>query len=220
MPPLFLFPQYNNGAMIDSLGQERDQLRRLLLSRRDCLPTTERERTSALITGQLLQLPVFGQSQVFFVYCSYRSEVATFSLLKSCIEAGKITSVPLSQPKQSHMLAVIINDLTRDLACGYRNIPEPSPDEEHILSPSLIEVAVIPGVVFDRSGHRLGYGGGFYDRFLARSAPQSLRIGLAFSCQVVDRLPVLPHDIPMDLVITEREVLSWPRPVNATNRGL
>lgn len=208
--------------MIDSLKQERDRLRRLQLSRRDCIPTAEQERQSALITEQLLALPVFGQNQVFFIYCSYRSEVATFNLLNRCLEAGKTTCVPLCQPQQAHMQAIIIKDTTRDLACGYRNIPEPLPTltPEQILSPSLIEVAVIPGVVFDRYGHRLGYGGGYYDRFLARSAPQALRVGLAYSCQVVDRIPALPHDIPMDLVITEQEVLRWPRPLNATNRGL
>lgn len=222
MPPLFLFPYDNNVAVIDTLQQERDQLRHLSLKRRDSIPTTEQERTSALITEQLLALPVFGQNQVFFIYCSYRSEVATSNLLNRCLEAGKTTSVPLCQPKQAHMLAVIINDTTRDLSCGYRSIPEPlslrAPDQ--ILPPSLIEVAVIPGVVFDRSGHRLGYGGGYYDRFLARSAPQALRVGLAYSCQVVDRIPALSHDVPMDLVITEQEVLSWPRPFNATNRSL
>jgi len=219
---LFLFPHDNNAAVINNVRQERDQLRRLLLNRRDCLPIAEQERNSALITQQLLALPIYDQCQVFFIYCSYRSEVATSILLNSCLEAGKTTCVPLSQPKEMHMLAVIINDINRDLACGYRNIPEPLPSltEEQILSPSLIEVAVIPGVVFDRGGHRLGYGGGFYDRFLARSAPQALRVGLAFACQVVDRIPVQSHDIPMDMVITEREVLCWPRLSNATNRGL
>jgi 5-formyltetrahydrofolate cyclo-ligase len=222
MPPLFLFPYDNNGAVIDTLQQERDQLRLLSLKRRNCIPTAEQERNSALITEQLLALPVFEQNQVFFVYCSYRSEVATSNLLSRCLEAGKTTSVPLCQPKQAHMLAVIINDLTRDLACGYRTIPEPLPSHapEQILPPSLVEVAVIPGVVFDRCGHRLGYGGGYYDRFLARSAPQAFRVGLAYSCQVVNRIPALPHDVPMDLVITEQEVLSWPRSFNATNRSL
>lgn len=88
------------------------------------------------------------------------------------------------------------------------------------MPPASIDVAIIPGAVFDRCGHRLGYGGGFYDRFLARMAPQATRIGLAFSCQVVDQIPSLPHDVPMDLVITEQEVLTWSRVSSATNSRL
>ncbi len=65
----------------------------------------------------------------------------------------------------------------------------------------------MPGVAFDRSGHRLGYGGGFYDRFLARLPARALRIGVAFDQQVLDELPAEEHDQPVDLVVTPSEVL-------------
>lgn len=208
--------------MTESLKQERNRIRQMLLAQRDRISPAEREQCSALITERLLVHPLFRDHQIFFIYCSYRSEVETTTLINRCLEAGKTVAVPVSEPKQAHMLAVTISDTNRDLACGYRNIREPLPtlSQEQALSPSRIEVAVIPGVVFDRNGHRLGYGGGFYDRFLAGSASQAIRIGLAFSSQLVERIPALPHDVPMDLVITEQEVFSWPRRIHATNRSV
>lgn len=77
------------------------------------------------------------------------------------------------------------------------------------LDPKGIEVAVLPGLAFDRRGYRLGYGGGCYDRFLSRYAPQALRVGLAFSCQLVETLPTEAHDVPLHFLVTEKEILSW-----------
>ncbi len=117
------------------------------------------------------------------------------------------------------MRAVRIDDVESDLICGYKGIPEPR-DRSRIVSPASIEVALIPGVVFDRCGNRLGYGAGFYDRFLTLEAPQAIRIGLAFSCQLAEKIPSLPHDVPMDMVVTEEALLTWNRDSRATNRGL
>lgn len=129
-------------------------------------------------------------------------------LLQRCLQAGKIVSVPLTFPEHSRMLAVAITDPATDLTCGYKGIMEPMRHtaKEHAVSFACIEVAIIPGAVFDRCGHRLGYGGGYYDRFLAAS-PRAVRIGLAFSSQITDHIPVQPHDIPMDILITEQEIL-------------
>lgn len=164
---------------------------------------------SRQIIDQLVALPIFQDKNRFFIYCSYRSEVETTLLLNRCLLKGKTVAVPLSVPERSKLLAIAITDSTQDLFPGFMGIPEPIPSlvESRLLPPQSIEVVVVPGVVFARSGYRLGYGGGYYDRFLAQSAPQSYRIGLAFSLQLVDDIPVLPHDIPMDMVITEKEVI-------------
>ena len=140
-------------------------------------------------------------------------------LLLRCLAEGKSVSVPLTLPQQSELLAVAITDPATDLSPGYKGIPEPSPSlaELHRVNPQSIDIAIIPGAVFDRSGYRLGYGGGYYDRFLEQKAPQAYRIGLAFSRQLVNRIPALSHDIPMDMLITEKEVFVWPRSGNEKN---
>lgn len=205
--------------MIDNLVRERDRLRRFFLEQRDQLPLAERDAGSEQIFNTFVSLPLFQEKHIFFIYCHYRSEVRTIPLLARCLMMGKTVSVPLSQPQQAQMEAVVITDSIRDLSPGYLGIPEPLV-RDRMLLPASIEVAIIPGVVFDRYGHRLGYGMGFYDRFLALAAPQAIRIGLAFSCQLVDRIPAQPHDVPMDMVLTEQEVLSWPRSSRAKNSSL
>ena len=172
----------------------------------------ERSEKSLALATKLCAQPDVLQRSILFIYCSYRSEVATGEIVRCAIEQGKTVCVPLTVPATRQLQAIAIRDPRTDLAPGYKGIPEPNgfPSNSPVL-PGCIEVAIIPGVGFDRRGHRLGYGAGYYDRFLALEAPQALRIGLAYSCQVVAELPAEPHDVPMDMLITEEDVYFWPR---------
>jgi 5-formyltetrahydrofolate cyclo-ligase len=187
---------------------DRHALRTRYLARRNALSPEQRVNMSERIADLVTGLPIFREKRHFFVYCSYQSEVETMGLLQRCLQAGKTVSVPLACPERSRMLAVAITNPATDLACGYKGILEPMRhrSKEHAVALAGIDVAIIPGAVFDRCGHRLGYGGGYYDRFLAAS-PRAVRIGLAFSLQVTDHIPVQSHDIPMDILITEQEIL-------------
>lgn len=193
---------------------ERQQLRRRLLAERMGLDRVDRRRMSEQIVQTLTALPLFQQSRTVLVYCSYRSEVETLVLLQRCLEAGKTVCVPQTVPAESRLLAVAIKDPLTDLGPGYLGIPEPQPHlvESREVGADRLEVVVVPGAVFDRNGNRLGYGGGYYDRFLTQDAPQALRFGLAYSGQLVRSVPALPHDVPLDLLVTENEVLTWKRP--------
>jgi len=207
--------------MIDHQIQERHRIRRQLLAERDRMSLPARDDASERIVASVLSLPFFQEKQHFFIYCHFRSEVRTIPLLACCLAQGKTVSVPMSLPDEARMLAVLISDPIHDLAPGYMGIPEPLPSSvpERMQPPAAIEVAVIPGTGFDRLGHRLGYGKGYYDRFLVQ-APRAIRIGLAFSCQMVDRIPAQEHDVPMDLIITEQGVLTMPGRMRAPDRGL
>ena len=198
--------------MTGSLCLERQRLRRHFLAERNALSPTDRTARSRQIIETLCALPVFKEKSQLFIYCSYRSEVQTFPLLHRCLAEGKAVTVPLTVPERAELLAIPITNPATDLLPGYKGIPEPVAPlaERRRVTPQSLEIAIIPGAVFDRAGHRLGYGGGYYDRFLAQ-APQVLRIGLAFSMQLALQIPVLPHDIPMDMLITEKEVLVWTR---------
>ncbi|MCL1980237.1 MAG: 5-formyltetrahydrofolate cyclo-ligase [Proteobacteria bacterium] len=206
--------------MVDALIQERDRLRRTTLARRDLLSPADQQARSEKIAGSLLSHPLLCHKKVIFIYCHFRSEVQTALVIDHCLSQGKTVCVPVSVPQESDLLAVTIIDPIHDLAPGFQGIPEPLPHLVHTrrISPALIGAAVIPGAVFDRHGHRLGYGMGFYDRFLIR-APQAIRIGLAFSSQLVERLPVFEHDIPMDMIVTEEEQILWPERLHVQERG-
>ena len=207
--------------MISDQSFERYKLRSHYLAERNVLPSSDRAAMSRKIIEQLVTLPIFARNH-FFIYCSYQSEVETLMLLQRCLGEGKSVSVPLTVPQQSELLAVAITNPATDLSPGYKGIPEPIPSVAELrqVNPQSIDIAIIPGAVFDRSGYRLGYGGGYYDRFLAKKAPQAYRIGLAFSLQLVNRIPALSHDAPLDMLITEKEVFVWPRSGNEKNSCL
>jgi 5-formyltetrahydrofolate cyclo-ligase len=203
--------------MTDSPSSKRQLLRRQILNLRNQLRMEERTQLDRRLCRRALELPVVQNKQRFFVYCSYQSEVATGELIDQLLVMGKTVCVPLSDPATATMQAVLLTCPHTELVSGYKGIPEPASVlvPERIHPPEQIEVAFIPGSVFDHQGYRLGYGGGYYDRFLALVAPQVLRIGLAYSFQVVARIPRLAHDVPMDLLVTENEVFSWSRNTGA-----
>jgi len=192
------------------MAEDRTTLRTKILAARDSLSAEERQRKSRAITKRLLTLPKFAAARSVFAYVSFRSEVETLPLIAHCLNRGVNTSVPLTLPAEHRLLAYAITDPTRDLTPGYCSIPEPV-QTLPLVDPASIEVVVMPGSVFDLRGGRLGYGGGFYDRFLQAAAPQALRIGLAYDLQVIEAVPLENHDQPLDYLITETRTIHLER---------
>jgi 5-formyltetrahydrofolate cyclo-ligase len=98
-------------------------------------------------------------------------------------------------------------DIGHDIAPGYRGIPEPAATLPRIESEA-IDWVLIPGVAFDLTGRRLGYGGGFYDRLLPLLRPDAPRIAGVFDLQIVERVPATAHDLTVDLMVTESRILA------------
>jgi len=193
-------------TMEPAMHEIRKALRQRSLATRDRLSPEERGQKSRVITERLLALPEFAAAGSVFIFVSFRSEVETMPLIRQCLAMGKQVSVPLTLAGEHRLLAFAIRDPEQDLAPGYCGIPEPRPGLPPV-APSAIEAAVVPGSVFSPDGGRLGYGGGYYDRFLQNEAPQALRVGLAFELQLVEALPLAEHDQPMDCLITETRLI-------------
>ena len=192
------------------MRETRTALRAGIMAARDSLSPEERQRKSLAITERLLALPEFAAARHVFAYVSFRSEVETLNLIVHCLDKGVTVSVPLTLPAERRLLPYAITDPVRDLVPGYCSIPEPM-QTLPLVDPDTIEVVVTPGSVFDAQGGRLGYGGGYYDRFLHTAAPQALRIGLAFDLQVVATVPLESHDEQLDYLITETRTIRFGR---------
>ena len=197
-------------------------LRDVILARRDALSIENRLRKSRRICKKLLDLEAVHSAETVFVYMHFRSEVQTMEFINQCLAAGKAVTIPITLKEERRLLAVQVVDLFKDVAPGYCGIPEPTKKRVSIATydPAGIDVAIVPGSVFDRFGGRLGYGGGYYDRFLAQEAPRAFRIGLAFETQLTDLVPVQPHDQFMDLVVTEENMYDYRRMRNAQDSRL
>ena len=193
------------------MKEDREALRQKILGARDGLSDKARQAKSISAMQNFWTLLGMQQWSTLFIYVNFRSEVETLELIKKCINRDIRVAVPLVDASAVRMIPLLIKDPEQDLVPGYYNIPEPDPKKSLRLEPGEIDAAVIPGSVFDIHGGRLGYGGGYYDRFLLNDAPQAKRIGLAFELQVVDKVPLEPHDQPLDILITEERIVNITR---------
>lgn len=189
-------------------SDDRTSLRRQILAERDRISPDSLKEWSLAITARVLDLPALAGTPVVFVYMHFRSEVRTDALIWSLLARGSSVCVPLTLTGQSRLLAVRISDPDHEVAPGYRGIPEPLPHllTSAVVSPRDINAVIVPGSVFDPGGGRLGYGGGYYDRFLALESPEAVRLALAFGLQLVEKVPAEPHDQSMDWIVTEEKL--------------
>ena len=182
-------------------------LRRDILHERDGLSADSITSASEKIISSLLPILEARDTKLPFIYVSFRTEVVTHSLIKERLAKGLAVAVPFTDIENRRIIPVLIRDWRRDLKPGGYGILEPDPSRAEVVPPEFLDVVIVPGSVFDRRCGRYGYGGGYYDRFLAQEAPCALRIGLAFQLQIAERIYLLPHDQKMDVIVTENEVI-------------
>jgi len=189
----------------EHLLKVKQRLREEVRARRRSLESGE--EFSRRICRRLAGLPEYVAARTVLYYVGVRSEVHTFELLDEAWRQGKRVVAPYCVHGQIEPLLVLRRE---DLVPRTFGIPEPDPKllsrPDRRVSPEELDLVVVPGLAFDRRGDRLGRGKGYYDRLLHRVRPDTLLVALAYECQIVESIPRLPHDVPMDKVITERGI--------------
>lgn len=188
--------------------EDKKTVRRQALALRDALTLEERAKGSATIMEQMLQLPCYQEADVILAYVSYRSEVDTFALIRQALADCKQVFAPKVETKEMEFWQIKSVD---DLKSGYRGILEPEETgsyQDFLAEKKTVNTLMwMPGAAFDSKHHRIGYGGGFYDRYLDRTARENLavtltKVALAFDCQIMKQIPFEAHDCKPDLVLT------------------
>jgi 5-formyltetrahydrofolate cyclo-ligase len=189
-----------------ALLEAKRSLRRQVLLWRDGLDAAWREHASRVIFERVARLaPVRGAGRML-AYHSFGSETVTVPFLRQVLAEGRRLVLPrIDRPARSLTLHEV-HDLDADLVSGPWGIREPDPGRTRDVDPADLDVVLVPGVAFDRTGGRLGYGGGYYDRLLGACAPGTVLVAAAFEGQVVERVPVGPQDRSVDVVVTEEGV--------------
>jgi 5-formyltetrahydrofolate cyclo-ligase len=183
------------------------ELRKELLSLRDSKTREFLHGKSLEIRKQLFSMPEFQKARKILFYVSFGSEVETLQTIREAIKMGKVVAVPSTDKKKHTMVASQVVDLDKELEEGSYGIPEPKKEFIRELPVEGFDMVVVPAVAFDKGGYRIGYGGGYYDRFLLKT--NALKVGLAFDFQVVDSLPREEHDLPVDKIVTENHILEF-----------
>ena len=194
---------------------EKGLLRKKILFLRRCLSYQEIQKKSNRIRKELFLLPVFRQASRVLFYLSVRDEVQTQEMIKEALRLNKTVAVPLVKLKERDILPVKLKSYDEEgLFIGPLGILQPKRDLWQTLSPDEIDLVIVPGVAFDERGNRIGFGMGFYDRFLKRTSSRTKTVALAFELQLVPIIPSQPYDVPVDYIITEKRV------INCRNSGM
>ncbi|MBE0447039.1 MAG: 5-formyltetrahydrofolate cyclo-ligase [Actinobacteria bacterium] len=181
-------------------------LRQVVKRRRDALSRNERERKAIAIKERLFVLPEFRNAESVLFYAAFGSEVPTLKMMSESLGLGKKIILPITDTKTKNLALRRVHDL-KNLQLNQYGIPEPVPESTVHHDYNEVDLVIVPGVVFDRYGQRIGYGGGYYDRFLNRIDPSVPRVSIAFEEQIVPEIPAESHDLPVDKIITEERVI-------------
>jgi 5-formyltetrahydrofolate cyclo-ligase len=186
------------------LKQAKRRLRREVLARRDALDASERDERGRRVIDRLAGLPELGRAKTVLAYWSFGSEVDTGPLVRRLSEVMRIA---LPRTDSGELVAVAYRPGDPVTLAGFGAM---EPSGEEVVEPAAIDLVVVPGVAFDRRCARVGYGGGFYDRYLARTRADAPAIAVAFAVQLVEAVPQGHMDRRVDVIVTEDEVIRCP----------
>lgn len=192
------------------LRAAKDALRARLIAERVALPAQEHAARSEAIARRLVALASWQRARTVLLTLPVRGEWDASIVARAGLASGKSLILPRIDAPRRMLDLHRVGDLAHDVAPGRHGIPEPRPACERI-APGDVEWVLIPGVAFDLQGHRLGYGGGYYDRLLPLLAPQAAKVAGAFDLQIVEAVPHARHDLPVDIIVTEsRQIAARP----------
>ncbi|MBZ2175933.1 5-formyltetrahydrofolate cyclo-ligase [Schnuerera sp. xch1] len=185
---------------------DKKVLRQTMIEKRRNLPKEKRMEKSKIIQDNLFNFKPFKRSNFIFTFISTDEEINTHNIIKKSIIAGKRIGVPITVPKEKKMIVSELKDFDKELELGFYDILTPQNKYIREVSPNIIDVVLVPGLIFTKDGYRIGYGGGYYDRFLNKTT-DVVKIGLCFEMQLSETIPISTYDIPVDYIITEERII-------------
>jgi 5-formyltetrahydrofolate cyclo-ligase len=192
---------------ITSIQDSKSELRRAALARRDALPAPSRAAAADAIAERVFPL-LIPAGAIVSGYSPMKSELNPVPLMRKLADIGAQLALPVVQGRGKPLIMRAWS-FGAPLVSGVWGIREPAADAPEVFP----DIMLVPLAAFDRNGHRIGYGAGYYDMTIARIRAMKpvTAIGLAFAAQESDKVPAEPHDAPLDLVLTEKDVIDFRR---------
>lgn len=178
---------------------DKKELRKQQKSKRNSMNETEKQNFDSAIFEKVITSDEYIKAKSIFIFVSYQNEVDTHKIIEHSLKCGKIVTVPRVISKEEGMDAVRIESF-EDLESGAYGILEPKKSIPSY-DKKKIDIIYLPGLAFDNKGGRIGYGAGYYDRFLKEIDSAVIKIGLGYSFQMIDEVPMDKYDIRIDKVI-------------------
>lgn len=181
---------------MNDIDIEKQKLRKKYNTIRDNIKD---KKKSQIITNKIIEMEAFKKSKIMAVYKNFKSEVDTTKLIEYAINQGKIVALPKVCGKDLKFYRI---NTGHDILIKNRfEIEEPVKSEINFIEKNQIDLIIVPGICFDKENNRLGFGKGYYDRYLKDY--NGLTIGICFKEQVIDLLPITPNDVKVQKIITD-----------------
>ncbi|MBS7526987.1 5-formyltetrahydrofolate cyclo-ligase [Fusibacter paucivorans] len=184
---------------------DKKQLRQQVITARNSLDVERRLALSKQIQQKVLSLPAFKFARAAAGFVDFRNEVYMRPILESILQANMPLMLPRISDDGKQMIFYQVNTLEH-LKTSRLGIKEPDPSRCELGDPQQLSIVLTPGVAFTQDGYRLGYGGGYYDRFFQTISEDVQRVGLAFELQMLPEIPHESHDIRVHCVVTEQHI--------------
>ena len=180
----------------------KQQLRTTLLRRLQQQKEDDRRRKSEAIRRKVFRLEAFRRATTVCCYVALPYEVQTWRMIEEMLKRGKRVAVPVTHRRAKRLSLCEVRDPAQELAPGAFGVFEPIAGRRRPVRLKELDLLLVPGLAFDRRGHRLGHGHGYFDRLLSRVPETTPTVGLAFRFQLLDRLPVVAHDHALQTILT------------------
>jgi len=190
------------------IAAEKAVLRHRVLELRDNMDLSDVEQKSLTISDTVTSLPEYEKAKVIACYVNKESEVQTRTLIRKALSSQKKVLIPITRKNSNELVFSEIPSLY-ELSPGPFGIMEPNPSKRKLRDVSTSDLVIVPGIVWDIYGHRLGWGHGYDDQVLKKLWKETLSIGLSFDLQLVDQVPREQFDLPVKMLVTESRVIRY-----------
>jgi 5-formyltetrahydrofolate cyclo-ligase len=184
----------------------KSSIRKEMIARRNSITPEEVMERSSIIQRRVMGLPAYRDSSTIGLYANFNNEVSTSLIFNEALREGKRVLFPCMRVKEKDLVFYPVHRWD-EMELGPFGIMAPLYSEEKRCSAEEAGLLLIPGVAYNPMGGRLGYGGGFYDRSMGRLRKRPFIAALAYEFQVLDEIPMHPHDVRVDAIVTEERVI-------------
>jgi len=182
---------------------DKQEIRNMVKKRRNSMSENEVTTKSKIIIEKLMDTKEFKNADNIMIFLSFNNEVYTYNLIEKCIQLGKRVIVPYTVKDTYEIIPTVLGNIEEDLKQTSYGYMEPKKEKLQPIDEKKIDLTVVPGLAFDKNMNRIGFGKGYYDRYLAKTRKDTKKIAVAYDYQVLEEIPSEVFDVKMDSIITD-----------------